>query len=258
MSGRRTVRPGWSPSSTVRPRSAVTMIGLRRRRSTQTPAEQAEQQERREFEPTKSAETAKALASSVITATSGSASCEILRAEDADRLRRPEAAEVAVEPQPAGSSQLHAKSPAAVDGCRPARTPRPAPTAAPRKSRSSRSTRRWNRLRASRRPSSRHALPAGFVVGALDHVQPRHAPVEALRQRAHAAACARPSPGPARLEHLQVVRRPCPSRSPTLLGELGRRRRPLAQEGDDAAAVRRQRARAAARSRRRREMSAAS
>ena len=70
-----------------------------------------------------------------------------------------------------------------------------------------------------------------LVVGALQHVEPRDAAVEALRQRPHAAR-AHDLHEPGALEHLQVVG-DRPLGEADLLGELGRRRRPLAQERDD-------------------------
>ena len=98
----------------------------------------------------------------------------------------------------------------------------------PRKSRSSRSTRRWNDVCVRRREP--HAL-LRLLVGALDHVEPRDAAVEALGQGADAAR-ADDLHEPGALEHLQVVRDRA-LREPDALGELGRRRRPLTQDGDD-------------------------
>ena len=84
------------------------------------------------------------------------------------------------------------------------------------------------RLRVRRREP--HAL-LRLLVGALDHVEPRDAAVEALGQGADAPRADDLHEAGA-LEHLQVVRDRA-LREPDVLGELGRRGRPLTQDRDD-------------------------
>ena len=169
--------------------------------------------------------TSKALASSVITATRGSASCEIpvpktLIVSAAQRLRKSRWSQ-----RPPGRLT---RNPRFGRWWRPARTPRRAPP--PTRGSRAEAVRRgaWNESASA--GESRDAL-LRLLVGALDHVEPRDAPVEALGHGTD-AACADDLHEAGALEHLQVVRDRA-LREPDVLGELGRRRRPLAQDRDD-------------------------
>ena len=247
-------------SSTARPKSPTIRIGLRGRRSTQTPAGSVKRMNGRNSTVVRAA-TSNALASRTRIATSGKRELADLRAELADRLGRPQLQEVAVAPEPAGRPEAtHRRSGRERDrgaeerdredvqlSVRVRRIPKvvlrdvqadarsgPRPSASGARGRlrvlpSRRCPRRaassaaWRSIIAEIAPARRSA----FAVVALEHEETSDAPVVLLGQGAHLAR-AYDAHEAGLLENLQVVADRS-LRHVERSGELGRARRALAR-----------------------------